>query len=101
MKKCEKTMKKAIGEKPLKKSSTIISKKNIDGTVSLMSLEDDERLYTVDGLAAKVWSEINGRRTIAEIIRCVRRKNKGLPSPRFEKDAEMFIKKLKKKNFLE
>jgi hypothetical protein len=92
-------MKNSVAAAIPKSSPTIISRKNIDGTVSVLRLDNDRYFFAISGMAVEVWRAIDGKSTVQEIEEKVRKKHKGLPQ-RFRKDVQQFIKNLKREKLI-
>lgn len=45
----------------------IVSRNNKDGTVIVMKLDDSNVFFKIDGLAARVWKEIAGKNSLADL----------------------------------
>ena len=45
----------------------IVSRKNQDGTVVLMKMDDSEMFYKIDGVAASVWKAIEEKKQVGDI----------------------------------
>lgn len=45
----------------------IVSRKNQDGTVVLMKMDDSEMFYKIDGVAASVWKAIEEKKEVGAI----------------------------------
>ncbi|MGZ3708528.1 MAG: hypothetical protein ACXWPM_06895, partial [Bdellovibrionota bacterium] len=66
VKKAKPVSKKAMTGVPhLEKS--VLSRKNADGTIAIMRLENDEFFFTLDGIAAEIWGLIDGKRSFDKI----------------------------------
>ena len=49
-------------------SKEVIGRKNQDGTVVLMKLDESNLFFKIDGIAAAVWSEMTTKKTAKELI---------------------------------
>ena len=78
----------------------VLARKNADGTVAVMRLDNDECFFTIDGIAADVWLLIDGKSTLSSIKERLIKKH-SVPVQRFEKDFANFIKQLKKEKLIE
>ena len=72
---------------------TILSRKNSDGSVSMIKLEKDKNFYTLDGFAAEVWGMLNGKQTLKQIKQKLIKKH-AIIEDRFGKDVDDLIKRL-------
>lgn len=52
----------------LQLSKEIIVRKNQDGTVIVMRLDESAMFYKIDGIAAKVWSSLVERKTLSDLV---------------------------------
>lgn len=64
-----------------------------------MKLDDDRYFFRLKGLAAEIWTSLNGR-TSYEAIKEKLIKKHNPPRSRFEKDAETLLKRLKKEGLV-
>jgi len=78
----------------LKRSPKLISRKNNDGTVAVMSIESDDCIFSLDGIAAEFWMLIDGKRSVEKICKDLIKKHDP-PLARFEKDVQKLIKSLR------
>ena len=49
-------------------AADIVFRKNHDGTVILMRMDDSDLFYKIDGVAAEVWCGLEGKKTMGEIV---------------------------------
>jgi hypothetical protein len=82
-----------------KKSSSVISRRNPDGTFALMHLEQEEHLFSLDGIAAEFWDLMDSRRSLEQIKRLLIQKHSP-PLKRFELDLSKLIKSLRKADLI-
>lgn len=52
----------------LELSKDLVARKNQDGTVIVMKLDDSAVFFKIDGIAASVWTEIGNKPTYSELI---------------------------------
>ena len=52
----------------LEMSKDLVARKNQDGTVIVMKLDDSAVFYKIDGIAAAVWSELGNKPTLSELL---------------------------------
>ena len=74
-------------------SRDIVSRKNQDGTVVLMRMDDSELFYKIDGIAAEVFALIDGKKNVLSIANEMMSKHPG-NEERLPKDIDGFLKKL-------
>lgn len=74
-------------------SRDIVSRKNQDGTVVLMRMDDSELFYKIDGIAAEVFALIDGKKNVLSIASEVLSNHPG-NEERLPKDIDSFFKKL-------
>jgi hypothetical protein len=82
------------------KAQEILARKNFDGTVAIMHLENDEHFFTIDGIAADAWKLIDGKSTLSKIRAQLVKKHKP-PLDRITKDLKILIKTLQKEKLLQ
>lgn len=99
-----KTKKKTKAKKPkeqvFQRRSDILSRPNADKTVSILDMSDPKHYFVIDGLAAKIWMLIDGKKNL-KLIKSTLAKEVGEHQARFEKDVDRFIQNLKKMKLLE
>jgi hypothetical protein len=83
-----------------KKAQEILARKNFDGTVAIMHLENDEHFFTIDGIAADAWKLIDGKTSLSKIRAQLVKKHKP-PLDRLAKDLRVLIKTLQKEKLLQ
>jgi hypothetical protein len=83
----------------LKRRKDILSRKDQDGTVAVLGLENEKFFHTLNGIAAEVWGLIDGKRSLGEIKKALIKKYDP-PIDRFSKDVDKLIKDLKKEKLL-
>lgn len=71
----------------------IVSRKNQDGTVVLMRMDDSELFYKIDGIAAEIFSLIDGKKNFRDIAENAFKKYAG-NEDRLQKDIDSFFTKL-------
>jgi hypothetical protein len=84
----------------LKQSSAALTRSNQDGTVSVLDLNNDDVFFAIDGLAAEVWSELDGKKTLEMILAKISKKEK-VDVHLLEKECISFVSQLRKQNLLE
>jgi len=80
-------------------NESILSRKNADGKLALMSLEDDENFFKIEGLAIQVWENIDGKCNIKAIVEKVS-DTYNLPKKKLEEDTFKFIDDLYKEGII-
>jgi len=86
-------------EQGLQVSKQVIARRNQDGTVIIMRMDDSSFFYKIDGIAAQVWTALVSRKTVTEL-------NEHFVSqyPEFrnqlQQDIPAFVAELKQKNLL-
>ena len=78
---------------------SIISRVNPDKTVSIVNIELDDTCYSLDGIAAEIWTLINGKNSVSKIKSNIMKKHKP-PTILFEKDFNKFLSKLTNENLV-
>lgn len=81
------------GKTILEVSSDIVSRKNQDGTVVLMRMDDSELFYKIDGIAAEFFSQIDGKKNLESLLQGMVEKHKA-HEMQLVKDINSFVKKL-------
>ena len=83
----------------LMKEKNTLSRKNSDGTVAIMNLNNDQYFFTLDGIAAELWMRIDNKSTLekisAELI-----KKYSPPLPKFHRDVTKLIQGLRKEKLI-
>ncbi len=74
-------------------ASDIVSRKNKDGTVVLMRMDDSELFYKIDGLAASVFVSIDDKKNLNDWYAEQLQKFPAEAQRLFE-DSQKFLKKL-------
>jgi hypothetical protein len=82
----------------LRRAPQVIARKNADGTVGVMRLEDESHYFVLDKIAAEFWEMINGKRTLGAIRDALAKRHR--PPPRFERDVDQLVQQLKKNRLL-
>ena len=83
------------GNTKLNKADDVLVRKNPDQTLSILKIEDEENFYTLDGIAAELYSMIDGTRTLDQIKKQLMEKHSP-PKAKFTKDVDQLVKQLKK-----
>lgn len=78
---------------------SIISRVNSDQTVSIVNLELDDVCFTLDGIAAEVWAEIDGEKSVEQISAKMIDKHHP-PLKKFKLDLENLLKQLQEENLI-
>lgn len=71
----------------------VISRSNPDRTVTIMRFDDDEHFFVLDGIAAELWSMIDGKRSLERIKDALIQKHRP-PRERFARDVANLIRSL-------
>ncbi|MBX9765974.1 MAG: PqqD family protein [Bdellovibrionales bacterium] len=87
-------------ESKLKQSSAALTRANQDGTVSVLDLNNDDVFFSIDGLAAEVWNEMDGKKSLEAILSKIAKKEK-IEMRLLEKECMKFIGQLKEQNLLD
>lgn len=66
----------------------ILVRKNQNGTVSIIKIEDEENFYHIDGMAAEAWMLIDGRKPLKKIYDRLAAKHS--PSIQLKTDLQKF-----------
>lgn len=74
-------------------NESILSRTNLDGCIALMSLDDDDNFYKIDGMATKIWEKIDGEKNIKTILDEILI-SENLPKEKFVQDSLNFLKEL-------
>ena len=46
----------------------VLARKNSDGTIRLLKMDNDEHFFTIYGFAASAWTLIDGKKSLNEIM---------------------------------
>jgi hypothetical protein len=77
----------------------IVSRKNQDGTVVLMKMDDSEIFYKIDGVAASVWKLLEAQKNIGT-IKSELLEEFNVTEDQLSADIESFVGDLINKNIL-
>lgn len=72
----------------------LLARRNNDGSVAIMQLNNDEFFFVLDGIAAEFWVLIDGATSLTSIKERLVRKHKP-PAAQFEKDVAQLVTDLK------
>jgi hypothetical protein len=75
-------------------------RKNPDGTLAILRLDNDEYYYTINGLAAEVWLMIDGKSSVEAISKKIVAKH-SVPLARFQNDVHKLLQSLVKERLIE
>jgi hypothetical protein len=82
-----------------KKVDAVLARKNPDGSLSILHLDADEKIYLIEGIAAEVFTLIDGTRSIEKISEKITLKHSP-PEAKFGKDLSAFLKWLSKNELI-
>jgi hypothetical protein len=88
-----------LGQVP-SRSSKVLSRKNLDSTISLMHLDNEDYILSVYGVAAEVWTLINGKNSIEAIRSKILKKYRANPS-QLNQDLRSFVRSLSKEKLID
>lgn len=74
-------------------SSQYIHRKNPDGSVILMKVTDEDDFYKITGVAATIWQNIDGKKSIGQIMQEVLN-DFDVTAEQLTADTEPFLQKL-------
>ncbi|MBK9293999.1 MAG: PqqD family protein [Oligoflexia bacterium] len=77
---------------------SIIFKKNVSGEISLLDL-DTNKMYSINGMATEFWEKLSQQMSVEEILK-VMSKDKNIPLRLLRKEADVFLRDLRKFNIL-
>lgn len=78
----------------------VLARKNFDGTISIMRLDNDEFFYSLDGVAAEAWQMFDGKTSCEKIVAKLATKHKVSPAM-VGKNMTDLIKRLHKEKLIE
>ncbi len=78
---------------------SVISRVNPDKTVSIVNIELDDICYSLNGIAAEIWSSIDGKKSIKKIKDKILKIHQP-PLDLFEEDFAKLITKLNKEKLI-
>jgi len=81
-----------------KVNENVISRSNAHGRISIMNIDEEEFMFTLDGLAAKAWDLMDGNHSLSDIEQIIG-KETGLPQ-RFEADLFHLVQELSKNGLI-
>lgn len=71
----------------------VFSRKNADGSITVINVYNDEYFLTLDRLAAEFWNQIDGKRTLKGILQKMVIEHDP-PVARFCRDVDKLIRRL-------
>jgi hypothetical protein len=83
-----------------KPAKNILFRKNSNGTVLIMKLDDEDFFFKIDGLAAEIWLKIDGKTALSKIRSQILSQFKA-PEARFDRDLNKFMSQLKKEKLIQ
>lgn len=81
------------------KAKEVLSRENKDGTVSVLHLDNEDYVFSIDGVAIDVWAMINGKTSLEDIQNSLEEKYSP-PPKQLVHDLKKFIKELAKKKLI-
>ena len=78
----------------------ILARKNSDGSVAILRLDNDQHFFLIDGLAAEIWNGINGKTPLRAITKKIAGEHNP-PVAKFESDTRKLIKSLQKAHLID
>lgn len=97
----KKTVRNVVTEKTIIcLSPDVVFRKNRDGEVYVIRLDQEDSFFSIDGIAAEMFLLINGKRSIGQIKRKLITKHDP-PLKQFDKDVLRFLKLLQKSGLIE
>lgn len=83
----------------LEKAVDVVTRKSNDGSVVVMKLDNSNYFYKITGIAAEIWSEVDGGKPLSE-VRDTILKRYNVAAEQLDQDIECFVKKLKEYKFI-
>ncbi len=77
----------------------LVSRKNQDGTVIVMRMDESNLFYKINGIAAEAWLLFEKHNSIKDVIDTIERKYNA-PRDKIKNDVFAFIDKLSKMNII-
>lgn len=77
----------------------VLFRKNADGQIAIMRIDNEESFYTLSEIAADFWTMIDGKSSVDQIKEKLVKKH-APPLARFEKDLAKLITQLKKEKLI-
>ena len=96
------TVKKAVkisDDSTYKRSVEILSRVNVDGSIAMIRLDSDKNFYTLDGIAAKIWQQFNGKNSLRS-IKVKMSKDHNVELDVIGRDTNSLVKKLLSLNLI-
>jgi hypothetical protein len=98
--KLKKAAKKAGPADPvLRVEQDLLARKNTDGSLAIMRLDNDESFFILDGIAAEFWAMIDGNSPISTLKQQLVRKHQP-PVVEFDRDVARLVTELKKERLV-
>jgi hypothetical protein len=83
-----------------RRPNNVVFRTNMDASVAIMRLDEDQYFYSLDGIAAELWKLIDGKASLKDIMKKLERRFQP-PSGRFERDVKGLLGQLQKQKLLE
>ena len=99
-KKNEKSKAPALVEMVPVRTSQVLARTNSDGSVAIIRLDSDRFFFTLDGISAEFWNQIDGKTRAIAIAESMIKKH-DLPSARFLKDINKLLSDLLKEKLIQ
>ena len=80
-------------------SDEVISRKNPDGSVSIMHFDNERYFFSITGIAAEFWSLLDGKRTIPNLQERLAKKHKVAPE-KLSHPVQKLIRELTKEKLV-
>lgn len=88
------------GDWILRHASTVLSRKNSDGTVALMNIGAEEFFYSIDGIAAEFWMSLDGSKSVRRISESLKKKHHGMEPTQFDQAVTQLVRSLQKEGLV-
>jgi coenzyme PQQ synthesis protein D (PqqD) len=82
-----------------KNKGIIFSKMGADGAITLLHPEDEKNYFRIQGVAALIWKEIDGKKSLKEIVARVQKKAP-VPVTNLKPKTIKLVAQLKKENLI-
>ncbi len=80
-------------------SKEVLWKKNFDGSIAILKLDETDFYFSLDGIAAEVWAHMDGKKPIAEISAKLIKKYSP-PFAKFQADVAKLLDTLVKEQLI-
>ena len=86
---------KSSAEPPPARKPGLLVRRTQDGHVYVMTPEVSDHYFAIQGVAAELWADFDGKTTVAEHVKKLAQAYPRMPRARLEQDVSLFLKELR------